>query len=226
MKILAIDTSLGKNLGLAVADNSRIILKESINFAEELSEEIVPAIERLLKKARLLLNSIDGFALNIGPGSFTGLRIGLSCIKALSLATGKPIVGISSLDILAEGLDVDYQICSIIDAKRENVYACFYSRKNEKIKPDTAYLLMNINSLLKKIKNKTQLVGDALNLYRDKISRQKKGICFFAGEEFWQPKIENLMKLAYQRFSQKKVDNSETISPIYLYPKECQIRQH
>ncbi len=225
MKILAIDTSVGRNLSLAVSDDAGIISCQKVEPIEDLSLGIVPSIEKLLRKARLSLDLIDGFALSIGPGSFTGLRIGLSCIKALSLATGKPLVGVASLDILAEGLAVDYQICSVIDAKRKNVYACLYSKKNGKLKINTAYLLMDVDCLLKKINKKTLFVGDALYLYRDKIIQQKNGICFFAEEKFWYPKIGNLVRIAFERFQKGLVDDLGAIVPVYLYPKECQIRK-
>lgn len=224
MKILSFDTSIGRNLNLAVSANSEIILKERSDNVDDLAEEIVPAIKQILKRAKLPLSAIDGFAINIGPGSFTGLRIGLSAVKALSLATGKPVVGVSALDILAFGLDSKGQICAIIDAKRNNIYACFYDKRNAKFRKTTAYTLTTIDCLLRRIKKNTLFVGDALYLYQDKI-RQKKGLCFFAEENLWLARIENLAEIASMRFQKKSFDDAKSILPIYLYPKECQVRR-
>lgn len=225
MKVLSLDTSVSKNLGLAISQDQSIISQETIESSFDLAEEIVLAIGRFLKKSDLSLNSLDGFAVNVGPGSFTGLRIGLSCVKALSFATGKPLVGVSSLDILASSAETFYQVCSIIDAKRDNVYACLYTKKLGKLKAVTSYLLMGIDSLIKKINKKTLFVGDGLYLYQHRIEKLKKGFAFFAAEKFRYPQIGNLAKIAYERFAKKLLDDPKTIVPIYLYPKECQIRK-
>jgi len=225
MKILSIDTSVSQVLSLAVSNNSDIIKEEKIVFLEDLSSEIVPRIEKLLREANLSFNLIDGFALDIGPGSFTGLRIGLSCIKAFSFATGKPLVGVSSLDILALGVANLLQTCSVIDAKRENVYSCLYVNKNNQLKATTPYFLTSIDCLLRRIRKKTLFVGDALHLYRDKIIRSKREISYFAEEKLWYPRIENLVKLAYARFKNGQFDDVKSIVPVYLYPQECQIKK-
>ncbi len=227
MKILAIETSVGRALSLAVSDNKKIISEQRIEVVEDLSFEIVPALKRLLEKAGLSLDSMDGFAVDVGPGSFTGLRIGLSAAKALSFALHKPLVGISSLDILAESLSCDEcQICSIIDAKRSNVYACFYEKKHNQIKRKAAYLLLGVDSLLGMVRRKTIFVGDALFLYREKISQRKKGLAFFAEEKLWQPEIKSLLKLSYGSFARRSLVDPRKIAPIYLYPQECQVRKN
>ncbi|MDP2939578.1 MAG: tRNA (adenosine(37)-N6)-threonylcarbamoyltransferase complex dimerization subunit type 1 TsaB [Candidatus Omnitrophota bacterium] len=226
MKILSIDTSIGQALNLSISDNLNIISKEKIDFVEDLSEETVPAIKRLLGKVNLSINSIDGFAVDVGPGSFTGLRIGVTCAKTLSFATKKPLKGVSSLDILASAIEERrYQICPIIDAKRQNVYSCLYERNDKGLKKITPYLLVNFDKLLKRINKKTMFVGDALKLYKTKIIQQKKRVSFFAKEEFWYPKIENLSKIADIYFKKGYFDNPDSLVPIYLYPKECQIRK-
>ncbi len=225
MKLLSIDTSVSRNLNLAISEDSSIISEKFIESSQDLSEEIIPAIDELLEKSALSLSSMDGFAFSIGPGSFTGLRIGLSCAKAVSFATGKPLIGVSSLDILANALDAPSQICSIIDAKRNNVYACLYYKKNGMLKAITPYLLMSVDSLLKKINKKTIFVGDALYLYRDKIIQYKKSFSAFSDAQFWYPKIDSLVKIAYERFKKRQFVNPKSIAPIYLYPRECQVRK-
>src|SRR3989304_5415259 len=100
MKILSIDTST-KTFSLAVSDGEEILRSRNIKITRVLSSSIIPSIHQILKKAGIALSQLDGFAVGLGPGSFTSLRVGLSTIKAFALATGKPVVGIPSLDVLA-----------------------------------------------------------------------------------------------------------------------------
>jgi len=117
MKLLNIDTST-KNLSLAVFDGKKIVRHRNIILNKVLSNKIVPSIERILSDSKIELDQLDGFAVGLGPGSFTSLRIGLSTVKALAFATQKPVVGIPSLDIIAQGCSSGGTICVVVDAKR------------------------------------------------------------------------------------------------------------
>ena len=91
-------------------------------------------IDNLLKDSNLTIDDIDGFAVSKGPGSFTGLRIGMATIKGLSFGSDKPYVSISSLDALAYSLiNFDGPICPIMDALRDSVYTCLYKNNNGKL---------------------------------------------------------------------------------------------
>ena len=120
MKILAIDTStmLG---GIAVMDELNLIAETRLNVKSTHSERLMTEIEHCLKQSSLKISDIDVFAVAIGPGSFTGLRIGLSTVKGLSYATGKPIVSVPTLDALALNFltaDILYAQCLMQERKR------------------------------------------------------------------------------------------------------------
>jgi tRNA threonylcarbamoyladenosine biosynthesis protein TsaB len=100
MKILAIDTST-KHLSLAVSDGDKTIASRNVRPRKDLSMTITFDIERVLGKANIRLTDLDGFVVGLGPGAFTSLRVGLSMLKAFVMVTGKPVVGISSLDAIA-----------------------------------------------------------------------------------------------------------------------------
>src|SRR3989338_3422719 len=133
MNILAFDTS-SKHFSLAVAKDGKTLHSRSIFLKKVLSGSIMPAILGILKKAGLTLAKLDGFAVGLGPGSFTSLRVGLSTVKGLAYALKKPVVGIPSLDVLALNVKEDGQICVVCDAKRNMVYACLYQKKGKELK--------------------------------------------------------------------------------------------
>jgi len=222
MQILGIDTST-KFLSLAILRDDRIIAQINLDVGRQLSSLLIPTIKDILKKSNLSLEKLNGFAVGIGPGSFTGLRIGITTIKALALALNKPIVGISSLDIIAKNISVaSTQICPIIDAKRDNVFSCIYECRNGKMKRQTKYLLINIKDLLKRINKKTIFLGDGLLLFRKIIEKKKEVI--FTNEKLWYPKASNLVFLALEKFNKGQFTDTDKLVPLYLYPKECQIR--
>ena len=230
MRILAIDTST-KNFSLAVADGDKILHCRNIVLTRVLSSSIIPAIDRILRLSSLSLRRIDGFAVGLGPGSFTSLRVGLATVKAFCFATGKPLVGISSQDVLAMNAlgQGTHQICTICDAKRQLVYACRYTECNGKLRKKSPYLLVPLEEFLQQVEGEALFLGDAVGMYRDEIlgvaRKTAKFKPVFIDEKKWFPHAKNLIPLAMIRFQKKKYDNIDTLVPIYLYPHDCQIRR-
>jgi len=156
MKLLAIDTSTNY-LNLAVTDGDRVIAKFHKKADMSHSSLLIPMIDKVLKKARLKLKDIDGFSISIGPGSFTGLRIGVTTVKGLAYAMKKPIVTVPTLDAIADNAkEFAGLVCPVLDAKKNKVYACLYRSDGEKLKRASKYLLLGITDLIKIIgKRKT-----------------------------------------------------------------------
>lgn len=131
MKILAIDTStmLG---GIAIMEDSKLIAESRLNVKSTHSERLMTEIEHCLKQSVLRIMDIDVFAVAIGPGSFTGLRIGLSTVKGFSFATGKPIVAVPTLEALAWNFPYSkYPVCTMLDARKREVYAALFKWEDE-----------------------------------------------------------------------------------------------
>ena len=235
MNILALDAST-KNFSLAVSQNGRVRCFRNIRLTKVLDESIIPAVEEILKKSKLTLGQVDGFAVGLGPGSFTSLRVGLSTVKALSMATGKPIVGISSLDALAMNV-IDQpcdEICTIVDAKRNLLYAAFFKKQKGRLKRTGGYVLTNVADLLERAHGRTLFVGDGITLYRSQIeqaydesAQKRKTNCraLFADEHDGVPQARKLAALASGRFEKKEYDDVDKLVPIYLYPANCQVRK-
>ena len=227
MNILGVDTST-KRLCVGIMNHRGRILEYNLDSGTRHTESVIPTIKKALMRMKLLLYDIDYFAVGLGPGSFTGLRISLATIKGLAQARGVPIIGLPTLDILTRnalsiGSDI---ICPLIDAKRNLVFTAFYElTSNHKIKRRSAYLLINIEELLRRLRphRLVTFLGDGLCLYRHRLKRIMRN-SIFLNEGTWYPKARNLIEAASDLIDKKRFSDARRIKPIYLYPKECQIR--
>lgn len=224
MRILGIDTTT-KFMCLGIYENGRIY-EYNLELGPRQSSLLVPTIKRLMDALGFSINDIDYFACGLGPGSFTGMRVGLATVKALSWSTKKPLIGISTLEILAQNIkNTDKLILPIIDAKRKLIYCGFFKRKKQglvKIKP---YMLLGVEELCNKAKANALLFGDAINLYKAEIMMNIKE-AELLDKDYWYPKGHNIIELALKRIKSNKLDDPFKVKPIYLYPKECQIKKH
>ncbi len=152
MKILAIETStmLG---GIAIMnDLSCLIAEVRLNVKSTHSERLVTEIDHVLKQAELKVSDIDVFAIAIGTGSFTGLRIGLSTVKGFSYAAGKPIVSVPTLEALAWNFPFcRYPVCTMLDARKKEVYAALFKWGNEGVTRLIDEVSIKVDKLLEKI---------------------------------------------------------------------------
>ncbi len=242
MKILGIDTTT-RFLCLGIYDgahplrntaysnkyskisNGAKVYEYNLEACRGLSSLLAVTIKRILGALGWQASDIDYFACSLGPGSFTGMRTGLSTIKGMSLVLNKPVIGVSSLDILAQGVrHTDKLIVPIVDAKRNLIYCSVYKKKNGQLKRVRPYMLLTEAELTRSIKGNAIILGDAVGLYREKILMNINGATIL-DKDYWYPKAHNIIELALLRIKAKKFSNSFGIKPIYLYPKECQIRK-
>ena len=222
MNILSVETST-KNFSLAVARGGRIVASRNIYLNKVLSSSIIPAIEKILSKTNMSLNRLQCFAVGLGPGSFTSLRVGLATVKALSFATQKPVIGISSLDVLAMNVKDSYQgsLCVICDARRSLVYGCNYEMQTGHLRRTSKYFLTDSPTLLKKIKKKTLFLGDGIKLLKEDLEKNPQAA--LADERYWYPQAKHLCGLAWPRARRRDFDDAARLVPIYLYPDDCQV---
>ena len=224
MKILGIDTS-SKYLSIALSEDDSIIAEHSFLLDRKHSSLLIPKISQMLEENNISLSNIDAFIVGLGPGSFTGLRIGVSTVKGFGIATGKPCIGVPSLDALALNVDEKKSIIvPVIDAKRENLYSAVYERKNNRIIKKTNHLLLGVNELMKKVKKEAVFLGDGIELYKNKIAQLNKRAVFLE-DKYWYPKASNLIRLGIAKIKKYKRKDLSKLNPIYLYPKDCQVRK-
>jgi len=173
--LLAFSTS-SKRLSVALTKGEKVV--KEINQSAGLlhSQKLLPAIATILSSLCLSIEDIEAFAIDIGPGSFTGLRIGLATLKGLVFGRKKKVIAVSSLEVLARKtaehfLSFSLPSCSlfpIIDAKQEKVYTAIYTAKKKEnkivLKRETGYQVLNIRELLRRIKKRKQVVftGDGI----------------------------------------------------------------
>ena len=174
MKILSVETS-GKVCAVAVTEDNNLIKEELIEDENTHSVKLMPLIDKLLKETNISIKDIDLFACDIGPGSFTGIRIGVSTIKAFLDVTNQKAVGVSALEILTENVKKDGIVCSLIDAKNENVYCGIFEKRQNDCKQIEELKFDNINNIIKFVKNINKriiFVGDGSTAYKNKIESE------------------------------------------------------
>ena len=172
MKILGIDTST-MAANVAVLEDDKLICEYTINTKKTHSQKLMPMIENMLKLSDLDIKEIDAIAICVGPGSFTGLRIGMATAKAMAHVNNIPLIGVNSLEILGANMDLcNRNICSILDAQRNQVYMNKYILKDDKITELEEISIKPIDELLEEISSSNEdwvLVGEAVYKYKEKI---------------------------------------------------------
>ncbi|MDD2689427.1 MAG: tRNA (adenosine(37)-N6)-threonylcarbamoyltransferase complex dimerization subunit type 1 TsaB [Candidatus Omnitrophica bacterium] len=223
MKILALDTST-RFMCLGLLDGSKIY-EYNLETGRKLSSLLTVSIKRVLDTLGWRVNDIDYFACGLGPGSFTGIRVGVATIKAMSWIVNKPVVGICSLDILAGNVkDTDKPIIPVVDAKRNLIYTSIFKKKNGRLKRTKPYMLLNEEEFIAIAPARSIIFADALELYKEKLMRNLKEPVFL-DRDYWYPKAHNIIELALERIKGKRWSSAFSIKPVYLYPKECQIKR-
>lgn len=169
MKILSIDTA--SNLcTVAVLEDENCIKEIIVDDARNHSEKIMPVIEQVLNETNLNLKDIDLIVCDRGPGSFTGIRIGIGTVLAFQDCLNLPCIGISSLEALAYNVNQDGLICSLIDAKNDNVYFGLFKLVNNEY-TQIGYLefktIADVISLLKQYSTPIAFVGDGAIVHKD-----------------------------------------------------------
>ena len=225
MKLLGLDTS-SDYLVLGISDGEKLLYRQATLLGRRHSTEIFSFLEKALKESRLTLQELDGFVVGQGPGSFTGLRIGLSVAKTLAYSLKKPIVAVPTMDVLAEPFRSEVTaVCPMIDAKRKQVYTCLYESNGKVLHRKTDYLVTPVEPFVENLKGKVLFSGEGLRLYQKEIVDLKKKDALFAPEKFWIPDPQHLLSLGRIRFEQKQFDDPLHLVPLYVYPRDCMIKK-
>lgn len=221
MKILAIDTSTTHS-SCAVMNDNNIVGDFSINQSMSHNEILLVMVDEMLKKLNIDIEDIDLFVAVTGPGSFTGIRIGVTVVKALAMALNKPIVAVNTLEALSFGVFSDKKKIPLIDARGERVYYGVYEGINNK--NIVAPALLTIDELLEEFSDKGEFVfvGDCVNLYKDRILENKnfettpaclnscisKNACVIGKQKYERGDISDCFSLSpeYVRLSQAQRD--------------------
>ncbi|MBI5639550.1 MAG: tRNA (adenosine(37)-N6)-threonylcarbamoyltransferase complex dimerization subunit type 1 TsaB [Nitrospirae bacterium] len=225
MKILSIETStmLG---GVAILDSeSGLVAETRLNVKTTHSERLMAVIHQTLSQSDLRLCDIDAFAVAAGPGSFTGLRIGLSTAKGLCYATGKPLVTVPTLEAFALNFSfTKYPVCLMLDARKGEVYAALFSWEQavfQRIMKDRS---IRVEDLLPELNGKVLFAGEGTLLYRDKITVILGDRAVFASPEKMVPSPANVALLGLARAVKGEVTDAGQAVPIYIRKSEAEVK--
>ena len=174
MLILGIDTSSPTG-SVALIENDYVISESLVNSSQRYSDKLLIEVDALFNSSKIELNQIDGFVITTGPGSFTGLRVGMSFVKGLILATQKPFASVNTLDAYAETVQPGpYAICPILDARKKEVYTALYNSGNGLCERETPDQAIKPGELCNQINKPTVFVGNGIVAYQDLLSSRLK----------------------------------------------------
>ncbi len=228
MKLLGIETSTRAG-SVAIVDGEEIIAEYTLNIKETHTSRLMPMIDHIFKNAHLTVREMDAVAVSLGPGSFTGLRIGLATAKGLCLALRKPLVGISTLNAFARNICwTSHLICPLLDARKGEVYAALYRYQapiaSQGLQKLTGDLVLPPDELLSKIDAPTIFLGDALQGCRDLIEKRLKDKASFVPPYLNLPRAANVAILGLRKLEAGEKTDLQKIEPIYVRRPEARVQ--
>jgi tRNA threonylcarbamoyladenosine biosynthesis protein TsaB len=224
MIVLGIDTS-GYVNAVGVCDGDRVLADKSFPARTDSLEQIVANIDSVLKSAGLSLKNVEGIGVGLGPGSWTGIKVGVTVGKMLAFSASKPIAGIPTLEALAySAIDKSPLICSIISAGiRDTVYAAFYRCEGDKVRREGDYFAGDVKDLVPLIKELITLVGSEVNHYYELLIKEDSSLKTRVKTLEAAPSGAAVACLAANRLEQGKSDNPLSITPLYLKESTAKI---
>ncbi len=189
------------------------------------SERLMPSIHNLLEGASLKIHDLEGIAVSLGPGSFTGLRIGVSTVKGLAYALKTPVVGVSTLEALA--CNVPYQsavICPLLDARKKEVYAAFFQGGREgTVCRKSEDWVLSPEDLCRRVSEQTLFLGNGAEIYGEVLRKTLGPRAFFAPPELCLPRAVNVAKLSIPKFKAAQTLDLFSFTPVYIRRSEAEI---
>lgn len=226
MRILAIDTSQ-KTVSVAILADGVVLADIFVNSGRHHSEMLLPAMEQTFRFAGLNPGEMDLFAVTIGPGSFTGLRIGAATIKGLALATGKPVVGVSTLEALARNAahTEKQMICPMLDAQKNQIYTALYrpmvGPAMERVREEQ---VIDVDKWLSGLDDDILFLGDgAVNYHQQIQARFLSSVSIAQGRQN-HVSAAAVAVLAEDQFQRGERLNLLNFTPRYLRPSEAEAR--
>jgi len=224
MKILSVDTST-QVTSVAIIEKDSLLIELSIAVKETHSKRLMSMIKYALTHTNNKLCDIDGFTVIKGPGSFTGLRIGISTIKALAMAENKPILGVSSLDVLAAQVPPSpFVICPLLDARKNEVYFSLYRNENGHLSKISEENVSAIEIVISKISEPCLFVGIGANLYKNGLIEQLGTKAHFSQEFLNTIHASTAAFISKSLFESGKTDDIKTFKPQYIRKSDAELK--
>lgn len=222
MKILAVDTSTSTcTVGIANAEG---ILAESVDSnGQTHARHLMGMVHRSIAASGIPMREIDGFAVVTGPGTFTGLRIGISTIKGLAYALSKPAVGVTSLSALASQADLPTKfVCPVMDARRNEVYYGLYVSEGGEMSQVGTHHVASPSELAGDVRGPCQFIGNGARLYRETFEAALGSLARFSHPCRDIIRAETIARLALKQFRKNETQKLSAVVPYYIRKSDAE----
>lgn len=227
MIILAIDTSTNV-ASCAVMDDDKLLGESMVNSSVTHSQKLLPLISETLDRCKIDIEEIDVFAVANGPGSFTGLRIGVTTVNSLAQAVDKAVIGISTLEALAQNISTSEKlIVPLIDARRDRSFTAIYKSDLAKqeietiLEPDVLEMTEILQALDKRQED-IIFIGNGMDIYRDQIIDILDDRAYFAPVNLNIASASSLAAIAMKRAKDGQTQSYFELVPDYLRETQAQ----
>ncbi len=222
MNILGIETST-RDVSVALINETKLIGEIQLALELRHAEKLLPLIDTLFKETRLTLSDLSGIAVSIGPGSFTGLRVGLATAKGLAIGTSLPLLPIPTLSALvAPFCHANIAVAPMIVSRKNEIYWALFVPQEGGLTRVHADAVASVDEAVHQLCDEKEVlfVGDAAVLFRDAITKQFTGKSFFAPIGLQSARASSVAQLGFDLFKKGEIKKPEEVLPFYLAPFE------
>jgi len=223
MRVLGIETSSNVGSVALLDDTGAAGIEVNERFFEKglrHGKELIPTIDAIVAQHGLQPADLGLLAVSQGPGSYTGIRVGITCAKTFAYALGRPVVGVPSLDVVAENAPQSAGLVyAALDAKRKRVYFCAYRREGGRLLRETDYRAVPVADAAASVRQGGFVVGDAIRLFAKEFAERG---AVLADEQLWLPRAATVARLGLERFRTSGGDDLFKLVPIYLHRPEAE----
>ena len=219
--VLGIDTAT-QHASIGLREGDRVLAEYTEKNHASHAVSLLPLIERVLNEGHMTIGDVDAIAVSHGPGSFTGLRIGVSVAKGLACATGARVVGVSTLEALARSVPRRGTICSLLDARKGEVYAAWFEGGPARLRRVSEDAVLSHEMLLAVLPTPCVIAGDAERAYGAVVrSRFGAEVEFLSFDEFG-PRGSVVAMLGAEALCSDNADDPVGLEPVYIRPSEAE----
>jgi tRNA threonylcarbamoyladenosine biosynthesis protein TsaB len=223
MRILAIETATRAG-GVALLEGGRVVGQSLLDIALTHSERLMAMVDRLLQDCRWSPTDLAGLAVSIGPGSFTGLRVGAATAKGLALALGLPVASVPTLDALAANLPfADAPVCPLLDARKGEVYAALYHARGAAMERQGEYLALPPRAAAERLDAPVIVLGDGVPACLPYLGRLGEGLRVAPAAQSV-PSAAVVGQLGHAMLASGRGVTGDELTPLYLRPSEAELK--
>ncbi len=223
MRILAVETATLAG-SAALLEGGQVIGQSMLDIQLTHSERLMAMVDRLLRDCGWEVAELEALAVSIGPGSFTGLRVGIATVKGLGMALGVPVAPVPTLDALASNLPfADAPVCPLLDARKGEVYLSLYRWNGDRMERRWDYLALSPRAAVERLEPPVILAGDGVAACRPFLSRLGAG-CRVAPAFHALPSAAVVGWLAHGMLESGGAVAAESLGPLYLRPSEAELK--